>query len=104
MNIQPTTMTFGNREWEVAVLNLVFTDNTLMRTVTCQIFPLPTINGRTISRPMPTMRLKPLTLWSNEEYDAIGDWTQAQAESRVLELLGSDIKTGLEQQSMYRTR
>ena len=39
---------------------------------------------------------KALVLWSGEAYDAIGDWTQAQAEARILELLGGDIKAGLE--------
>lgn len=30
-----------------------------------------------------------LTLWDGDAYDAIGDWTQADAETRVLELLKS---------------
>jgi hypothetical protein len=38
----------------------------------------------------------PLTLWSGSDYDAAGDYTQAQVEARVLELLGSDLKAGLE--------
>lgn len=38
----------------------------------------------------------PLVLWEGEAYDAAGDYTQAQVEARVLELLGSDIKAGLE--------
>jgi hypothetical protein len=39
---------------------------------------------------------KPLTLWEGDEYDAAGDYTQAQAEARLLEKLGPDIKAGLE--------
>lgn len=39
---------------------------------------------------------KPLVLWSEAEYDAAGDYTQAQAEARLLEKLGPDIKAGLE--------
>ena len=31
-----------------------------------------------------------LSLWSGEAYDQIGDYTQSQAESRVLEVLGDD--------------
>jgi hypothetical protein len=31
-----------------------------------------------------------LSLWSGEAYDAIGDYTQAQAEARVLEVLGDN--------------
>lgn len=38
----------------------------------------------------------PLTLWTGESYDAAGDYTQAQVEARVLELLGPDLKAGLE--------
>jgi hypothetical protein len=33
---------------------------------------------------------KTLTLWEDEAYDAIGEYTQAQAEARFLELLGAD--------------
>lgn len=28
-----------------------------------------------------------LTLWSGADYDAIGDWTQDQADARIVELL-----------------
>ena len=31
---------------------------------------------------------QPLVLWSGDAYDAIGDWTQVQANARILELLG----------------
>lgn len=31
---------------------------------------------------------KPLVLWKGDEYDAIGDYTQAQVESKILEKLG----------------
>lgn len=33
---------------------------------------------------------KTLTLWEDEAYDAIGQYTQDQAEARYLELLGAD--------------
>lgn len=32
----------------------------------------------------------PLVLWSGEEYDLAGDYTQDQVESRILEKLGND--------------
>lgn len=38
----------------------------------------------------------PLVLWSGDAYDAAGDYTQSQADARVMELLGSDVKAGLE--------
>ena len=33
---------------------------------------------------------KTVTLWEGEAYDSIGEYTQAQAESRFLELLGEN--------------
>jgi hypothetical protein len=39
---------------------------------------------------------RPLVLWQGEDYDAAGDYTQAQAEARLLEVLGPDLKAGLE--------
>lgn len=93
MNIEPITITAGNTPIKVTSLHLVLTDNGLLKNVTCQIILNSTINER--SRPWPMIRFKPVLLWSKEEYDAAGDWTQAQAESRLLELLGDDIKAGL---------
>jgi hypothetical protein len=39
---------------------------------------------------------QPLALWEGDAYDAAGDYTQAQVEARVLEVLGSDLRAGLE--------
>jgi hypothetical protein len=33
---------------------------------------------------------KPLILWSGADYDTVGNWTQEQADARILELLGSN--------------
>ena len=38
----------------------------------------------------------PLVLWENDQYESAGDYTQAQAEARVLELLGENPKAVLE--------
>lgn len=38
----------------------------------------------------------PLVLWKGDDYTAIGDYTTAQVESRILELLGDDISAGLQ--------
>ncbi len=55
-------------------LGLIFTDNIKAKTVHVNITGIP----------------MPLILWSANEYDSIGDWTQAQAEAKTLELLGDN--------------
>jgi|WetSurMetagenome_2_1015567.scaffolds.fasta_scaffold1017994_1 hypothetical protein len=32
---------------------------------------------------------RPLILWEGDAYDSIGDWTQAQANARVIALIGN---------------
>jgi len=60
--------------------------------------PLTLIDEERLKRVQARLRTFPrlLTLWEGAAYDAAGDYTQAQAEARVLELLGPDIKAGLE--------
>jgi len=36
-----------------------------------------------------------MTLWKGEEYDAAGQFTDAQVDARVAELLGEDLSAGL---------
>lgn len=48
-------------------------------------------------RPCP----KPLILWEKETYDAIGDYTQAQVDARINDLLGDDPSKVLN--SLYPT-
>jgi hypothetical protein len=55
-------------------LGLIFTDNVKVKTIHANIAGIP----------------MPLILWSGNEYDSIGDWTQAQAETKILELLGDN--------------
>lgn len=54
--------------------NLVLTDDSRSRRVVAQLLPVS----------------KPFVLWEGAAYDAIGDYTQEQAEARVLEVLGAD--------------
>jgi hypothetical protein len=35
-------------------------------------------------------------LWEGDAYNAAGDYTQADIEARVIELLGADVKAGLD--------
>lgn len=64
---QPPSMT-------VEVLEPIYIDNPKNKTIQANITGFPT----------------PLYLWSGDEYTSIGDWTQAQAEERILFLLGDD--------------
>ena len=61
-------------------LDVTIIDNSKRKSVMVQIRPCP----------------RPLVLWVGDAYDAAGDYTQAQVEARVLEVLGSDPKTALE--------
>ena len=61
-------------------LDVTIIDNSTRKSVVAQIRPCS----------------RPLVLWEGDAYTAAGDYTQAQVEARVLELLGSDVKAGLE--------
>lgn len=86
VTIQPPTIVRSNSEVRVqkpitlVSLDVTIIDNAKRRSCVVQLRPCP----------------YPLTLWEGDDYDTVGDYTQAQVESRVLELLGSDIKDGLE--------
>lgn len=55
-------------------LNFIILDDVNKKTCCVRIKPFPI----------------PLVLWSGESYDAAGDYTQAQLESRLLEVLGQN--------------
>jgi hypothetical protein len=65
---------FQPKTLEITNIELILIDNEQTKTIIANLigFPLP------------------LTLWSGAEYDQIGDWTQFQAENRILELLGDN--------------
>lgn len=54
--------------------------------------PVTTIDINSRKRVQVLLRpfMRELVIWSGDEYDAVGDYTQAQVESRVLELLGDN--------------
>lgn len=64
----------------ITELDVMFLDFCLKKYVTAKILPCP----------------KTITLWEGLEYDAIGDWTQRQAEERLLQILGKNPKEVLE--------
>lgn len=93
MNIGNITLTIGNRNIEIDGLSLLLTDDSFGKNVSCRLLLTKTMpNGK--SRPIP-LPIKPLVLWSGDEYDNVGDYTQVQAEEKVLELLGSNIQEKL---------
>lgn len=59
--------------------NLVLTDDSRNRRVVAQLLPVT----------------KPFILWQGDAYDTISDYTQAQAEARLLAVLGSDPAAAL---------
>lgn len=76
MNLnQPITIDVNNKTVKFNDLKLVIIDNSDKKSVKVYIHPCR----------------KLLTLWENEAYDAIGDYTQAQVETKVKELLGENI-------------
>jgi predicted Fe-S protein YdhL (DUF1289 family) len=63
----PDPLVFNN-------LDLIFTDNAKAKAVYVTVIGVPAA----------------IPLWSESEYENIGDWTQAQAENKLMELLGND--------------
>jgi hypothetical protein len=61
-------------------LDVTLVDNATRRICEARIRPCP----------------QPLVLWRDAAYDAVGDYTQSQAEARILELLGEDVAARLE--------
>lgn len=62
------------------------------------IYPIiiDAFDAKSVTAHIPQFTRQPLVLWEGEAYDAAGDYTQAQVEARLREVLGADIKAGLE--------
>lgn len=86
VSVQPPSFTRKNGEvrtfnpFTVAELDITITDNPKRKLCTVQIARFR----------------RPITLWEGSAYDVAGDYTQAQVEARILEVLGPNIKAGLE--------
>lgn len=76
----PVTLTIAGNQVEIAQLAPLLIDDTARSVVVARLHPT----------------FRPLFLWRGAEYAAVGDWTQAQADARILDLLGSDIQAGLQ--------
>lgn len=72
---QPLTIRLRNGQTITqSAFRLILTDDSYSRRVVAQLLPVS----------------KPFTLWHGAAYDAAGDYTQAAAEARLREVLGSD--------------
>ena len=76
----PVTLTVADQELTIEKLEPIIIDDSARKFIVARLHPV----------------LRPLPLWRGAEYDAAGDWTQAQAEARILELVGSDVQAGLQ--------
>ena len=76
----PVTLTVADKELTLDTLDLIIIDDSARKFIVARLHPV----------------LRPLPLWRGAEYDEAGDWTQAQAEARILELVGSDVQAGLQ--------
>lgn len=81
----PVTLTIAGEEVTIDNLNTITIDDAARKFIVVRLHEA----------------LRPLPLWRGEEYDAIGDWTQEQAEARILELLGTDVAAGLKALIVY---
>lgn len=86
VTIQPPSFTRASGEVRsfkpitLTELDVTLIDNARRKRCEARIFPCP----------------RPLVLWDGLAYDKAGDYTQAHAEARIAELLGSDPKAVLE--------
>jgi hypothetical protein len=75
----PVTLTVDNAELTLTQLEPVLIDDSARKLVLARLHPV----------------LRPIMLWRGANYDEIGDWTQAQAEAKILELLGDNQQEAL---------
>jgi len=84
MIITPTNVTVIQAV-ETTKFQLDFiSDNPKDKTVIAQVYPLDAVTEQVLQG-----QVRFLTLWSEDEYDIIGNWTQQQAEARIIEILVS---------------
>jgi hypothetical protein len=77
---EPVTLTVNSAELTVDRFDPVFIDDSARKLVLVRLHP--------------AFRL--LLVWRGASYDEVGDWTQAQAEAKILELLGENQQETLQ--------
>jgi hypothetical protein len=78
--VTPVTLIVDGAERVLERLDLVFIDDLARKIVLVRLHPAS----------------RPLLVWRGDAYDAVGDWTQAQAEAKILELLGENQQETLQ--------
>lgn len=78
--LQPVTLTVAGAELVLDHLDPVIIDDSGRKFILARLHPASS----------------PLMLWRGADYDTAGDWTQAQAEARITELLGEDQQAALQ--------
>ena len=69
----PIVLVVNNESVELSSLNIVTTDDAERKIVLARLASF----------------LSPIVLWRGNDYDSIGDYTQAQVEDKVLEILSN---------------
>lgn len=76
----PVTLTINNQQVEMSDLDIMTMDHESRKIVLARLGPM----------------FMPLILWRGNDYDTAGDYTQAQVEARILELLGDNPQNKLQ--------
>ena len=70
----PVTLTVNNEQIEMSNLDIFIMDHQSRKIAIARIAPF----------------LQPIILWRGAEYDNIGDYTQAQVEEKIMQVLGDN--------------
>ena len=71
---KPVTITNKAFSKTITEVNIILIDDSKNKTVKVQLQPFFDV----------------ITLWEGDEYDAVGDYTQTQAENKIYTILGND--------------
>jgi hypothetical protein len=76
----PVSLTVNNEQIEMSNLDIFIMDHQSRKIVIARVAPF----------------IQPMILWRGTDYDNIGDYTQAQVEAKILELLGDNQQDKLQ--------
>jgi hypothetical protein len=76
----PVFLTVNDQQVEMSNLDIVTIDHASRKIVLARLGPI----------------FRPLVLWRGNDYDTAGDYTKAQVEAKILELLGDNPQETLQ--------